>query len=204
MVRMRYARAVEKLRLLAAGCERMKAWPPDSDPWLVEMYAFGAVLEGVDPLENVQVVGVIRVPPEEAPWGGVPHGTEWAADMLRLSKGGYEYWWRSYLDPVCNHYIKGPVRIWSQGGIDEDALGALDERRFGDLVRVTPDPVDQRLQVRDDLDTALAHLRRVHGSYWDRDWRRGHRGMGRYPENELWEAVEGYLDILDASRKEQQ
>lgn len=63
MVRMRYARAVEKLRLLAAGCERMKAWPPDFDPWLVEMYAFGAVLEGVDPLENVQVVGVIRVPP---------------------------------------------------------------------------------------------------------------------------------------------
>ena len=36
--------------------------------------------------------------------------------------------------------------------------------------------------------------------YWDTDWRREHRGMGRYPENELWEAVEGYLDILSASR----
>jgi hypothetical protein len=23
---------------------------------------------------------------------------------------------------------------------------------------------------------------------------------GRYPENELWEAVEGYLDLLDASQ----
>jgi hypothetical protein len=23
---------------------------------------------------------------------------------------------------------------------------------------------------------------------------------GRYPENELWDAVEGYLDLLDASR----
>jgi hypothetical protein len=36
--------------------------------------------------------------------------------------------------------------------------------------------------------------------YGDHDWRRGHRGYGRYPENELWEAVEGYLDLVDASR----
>lgn len=201
MVGMRYKRAVEKLRLLAEGCQRMRDWPPDFEPWLVEMYAFGAVLDGADPLDAVQVVGVIRVPPEEATWGSVPNGTEWAADILRLSKGGYEYWWRSYLDPVWNHYIKNPVRIWSQDGIDDEALSALEDRRFGDLNRLTPDPVHQRLQARDDLDAALAHLREVHSSYWDRDWRRDHRGLGRYPENELWEAVEGYLDILNASRK---
>ena len=47
---------------------------------------------------------------------------------------------------------------------------------------------------------ALAHLREVHGKYWDRDWRREHRGYGRYPENELWEAVGGFLDLADASR----
>ncbi len=29
--------------------------------------------------------------------------------------------------------------------------------------------------------------------------RREHRGYGRYPENELWDAVEGYLDLLDAA-----
>jgi len=52
---------------------------------------------------------------------------------------------------------------------------------------------------RADLDTALRHLRQVPGSYWDADWRREHRGMGRYPENELWEAVEGYLDHMSAS-----
>jgi len=33
----------------------------------------------------------------------------------------------------------------------------------------------------------------------DHQWRRKHRGAGRYPENELWEAVEGYLDLCDAS-----
>jgi hypothetical protein len=101
---------------LAEGCEEIRSWPSRDKPYLVEMYAFGAVLEGADPR------------------------------------------------------------------------------------RVVPDPVDERLQLRDDLDAALLHLRQVHGSYWDPDWRREHRGMGRYPEHELWEAVKGYLDLLTAIR----
>ena len=117
---MRYIRAVQKLRLLAEECERAGHWPPEEEPFLVSMYAFGDVLEGADPLEAVQVVGVIRVMPEEAPWGSEPQGTAWLADMLRLSKGGYECWWRSYLDPVWNHYIRSPVRIWSQDGPDTE------------------------------------------------------------------------------------
>ena len=32
-------------------------------------------------------------------------------------------------------------------------------------------------------------------------WRRENRGGGRYPEHELWEAVQGYLDLLDASQQ---
>jgi hypothetical protein len=196
---MRYKRAVEKLRLLAEECERVGGFPPDEEPYLVSVYAFGDVLEGADPLEAVQVVGVIRVPPEEAPWGSEPPGTPWLADILRLSKGGYEYWWRSYLDPVWNHYVRSPVRIWSQDGPDTEALDALEERRFSDLHRLTASPVDERLQARDELDAALRHLRQVHDSYWDHDWRRDHRGAGRYPEHELWDAVYGYLNLLDAT-----
>lgn len=154
--RMRYERAVEKLRFLTDGCEEIGSWPSRDKPYLVEMYAFGVVLEGADPLDDVQVAEVIRLPPEEVTWGSSPHGTEWLADRLRLSKGGFEYWWRSYLDPVWNHYIRSPVRIWSQDGIEEETL--------------------------------------------DADWRREHRGMGRYPEHELWEAVAGYLDLLSSSR----
>ena len=52
----------------------------------------------------------------------------------------------------------------------------------------------------DELDTALSHLRAVHASYWDGDWRRDRRGLGRYPENELWEAVDGYLELRDAAK----
>ena len=48
---------------------------------------------------------------------------------------------------------------------------------------------------------ALSRLRSVHASYWDYDWRRANRGGGRYPEHELWEAVQGYLDLLDADKE---
>ena len=74
---MRYKRAVEKLRLLAEGCEEIGYWPPWDEPYLVEMYAFGPVLEGADPLDEAEVAGVIRLPPEEVTWGSrAPrHGT---------------------------------------------------------------------------------------------------------------------------------
>ena len=143
---MRHKRAVEKLRLLTEECERVSRWPleDEDEPFLVSVYAFGDVLEGADPLKAVQVAGVIRLPPEEVPWGSSPHGTEWLADIPRLSKGGYEYWWRSYLDPVWNHYVRSPVRIWSQDGPDTETLDALTEHRFSDLHRLTASPVDEK------------------------------------------------------------
>ncbi len=76
--------------------------------------------------------------PEEVPWESCPEGADWLANELRLSKGGFMHFWRSYLDPIWNHYIRGPVRSWS--------------------------------------------------------------ASGRYRESELWEAVKGYLDLLDASQ----
>ena len=79
-------------------------------------------------------------------------------------------------------------------------LSALGERRFADLRRLKPSPDMARKQLADDLGAALRHLREVRDSYWEYDWRKEHRGLGRYPEHELWEAVEGYLDVLDASR----
>jgi hypothetical protein len=68
---------------------------------------------------------VLNLPPEKVPWESNPHGTQWLADELRLSKGGFVYWWRSHLEPVANHYIKGPVRFWSREGPDGDVLTAL-------------------------------------------------------------------------------
>jgi hypothetical protein len=157
------------------------------------------VLEGADPLESVEVALVLNLPPEEVPWESSPHGTAWLADRLRLDKGGFAYWWRSHLGPVPNHHIRGPVRFWSQEGPDETVLRALAERRFGDLARLAPSPQAEREQLAEELAAALSRLRAVHSSYWDHDWRREHRGSGRYPEHHLWEAVQGFLDLYDAA-----
>jgi hypothetical protein len=45
---------------------------------------------------------------------------------------------------------------------------------------------------------ALSHLRTVRDSYWEPSWRKQHRGPHHFPEHDPWEAVEGYLDLLDA------
>jgi hypothetical protein len=136
---MRHRRAVEKLRILAETCERVKLFWFDTEPFLKAVYAFGEVLDGADPLDDVQVAVAINLPPEEVPWESTPEGADWLADELRLSKGGFLYFWRSYLDPVWNHYIRGPVRVWSvDGGPDEQALAALEARDFGSLNRLVP------------------------------------------------------------------
>ena len=133
----------------------------DTEPFLKAVYAFGEVLDGADPLDAVQVAVAINLPPEEVPWESSPEGADWLANELRLRQGRLHVFWRSYLDPVWNHYIRGPVRIWSvAGGPDVQALAALEARDSGSLNRLVPEPTAERLQLRDDLDAALAHLRR--------------------------------------------
>lgn len=84
MVVMRYRRAVEKLQALAEACDSVKDWPPE-EPFLREAYVFGDVLRGVDPLECVEVILAVNLPPQEAVWGVQPPGTLWLAEQLRLS-----------------------------------------------------------------------------------------------------------------------
>jgi hypothetical protein len=196
---MKYARAIDKLRTLAERCQEASRWRPDEEPFVRAAYVFGEVLDGTDPLDVVQVVVAVNLAPEDVPWGSNPRGTGWLAVELELDKVGCEYWWRSHLDSPWNHYIHSSVRIWSlAGGAETAVLDALASRRLDDLPRLTPSDVDRRLQRRDELDNSVHHLREVRDKYWDRDWRREHRGNGRYPENELWEAVHGYLHVLDA------
>jgi hypothetical protein len=195
---MRYRRAVEKIRILSEACENFKRYPSE-EPFLLEAYVFGDVLRGADPLDFVEVVLVLNLPPHEVIWETTPQGTEWLADHLRLSKGGFAYFWRSHLDPVSNHHIREPVRFWSLAGPDEDVMLALTERRLDDLPRVPFPPGAEDAQRAAELQTALSRLRLIRDCYWDYDWRRENRGGGRYPENELWEAVQGYLDLLDAT-----
>jgi hypothetical protein len=196
---MRYQRAVAKLRELAEACELEKD-PARGDPMVSEAYVFGDLLTGADPLEYAEVVLVLNRPPGEVVWGKTPRGTAWLADSLRLSKGGFAYWWRSRQDPVGNHHIREPVRFWShEGGPDAHVLQLLAERRLDQLPRLTfagPGEAEQRDA---ELVASLAHLRAVHGKYRDRESRGERRGLDRYPENALGEAVSAYLELYDAA-----
>ncbi|MEV4107797.1 hypothetical protein [Nonomuraea sp. NPDC049695] len=193
---MRYRRAVERLRQLAQACEQTRRVPAD-EPFLREAHVFGDLLSGADPIDHLEIVLVLNLPPEEVSWGTHPPGTAWLVDFLRLDQGGIAYWWRSHQDPVPNHRIHDPVRFWSLDGTDKGVLDALAERRFNLLRGTAPQP-QERAPAAGELEAALEHLRAVRDSYWDRQWRRRHRSLSRYPEHHLWEAVQGYLDLLDA------
>jgi hypothetical protein len=103
---------LQKLRELADACERVRDWPPE-DPFLVEAYVFGDLSQGVDPLEAVQVALVLNLPADQVPWESHSHGTGWLADELRLSKGGFAYWWRSRHAPRLepSHPVPGTVLV---------------------------------------------------------------------------------------------
>jgi hypothetical protein len=42
------------------------------------------------------------------------------------------------------------------------------------------------------------HLRAMLNDYWDRDWRRDHKGFEESPQDHLWRAATAVTDILDA------
>ncbi|GAB3867542.1 hypothetical protein GCM10027610_122300 [Dactylosporangium cerinum] len=75
-------------------------------------------------------------------------------------------------------------------------MDALAEGTAEDLREPAPTAEQAREQLAAEQAVSLAHLRRVEAGYWERDWRFAHRDNGVYPENHLWEAVSGYLDLL--------
>jgi hypothetical protein len=101
---------------------------------------------------------------------------------------------------VWNHEIVGPVRFWTaEDGADEPTLDALADRQMDRSDRVTP-PDDETLlaQLRTERDAARKHLESVTDAYYDRDWRSDHKGLGVYPEDHLWWATAGFLELDDA------
>src|SRR5260370_16730683 len=96
---MRHRRAVEKLRILAETCERVKLFWFDTEPFLKAVYAFGEVLDGADPLDAVQVAGTINLPPEEVPWESTPEGSDGLAGPWPLNPDRVPYFSPSYLHP---------------------------------------------------------------------------------------------------------
>ena len=176
---------------------------PDTDPVLVEAYAYGRVLDSdSDDLRVVDVALVLDLPAEEVTWWALPSATGWFIMDLRLDKVPVRAQWRPSVWPVWNHAIRRPLRIWSiDDGIDHEALDALSSGEAESLRLPAPEPQIEAEQLAVELDASLAHLRRARDGWDDREWHRAHKGGGVFSSDHLWRAVHGYLDLLDATRE---
>jgi hypothetical protein len=201
MTRVRYETAVRRLNTIADRCQQASAVWGDR-PLLVGTYAFGAVLDAPAELPAVDVAFVLDLPADELTWGVEPQSLAGLPALLEIDKAPVRWYWRPAVWPVSNHLIVRPVRIWSLDGPDTTALQALANRTVEQLRPPAAAPQDLAQQLADERAASLTHLRHVHANYWERNWRSGNRGNGLYPEHHLWNAVHGYLDLLDAAAEQ--
>jgi hypothetical protein len=195
MAGVRFDTAVDRLRKIAEACSDVSRYRDD----LCAAYAFGDILTGAD-VEVVQVALAVDLPPEELPWCTEPADLRGLAEVLRLDRAPVRWAWRPTGEPVANHAIVGPVRFWSRAdGPDDEVFELLRARRLDDLPRESVEVEAVAQQLARDQQRALRHLRAVTDRYWEPSWRRAHKGSGVYPEDHLWRAVQGYLDLLEAS-----
>ncbi len=197
---MRHETAVRRLRTIAARCQQASGlW--DHEPFLVGAYAFGAVLDARLDVETVPVAFVLNLPPDELTWCAQPQSGVGLPHLLKIDKAPVEWYWRPALWPVSNHLIDRQLRIWSIDGPDTIALDAFERGDAEPLRLPASTEAEVREQLMEELAASLAHPQRVEAGYRERNWRHTHRGAGIYPENHLWDAIHGYLDLLTASRR---
>ena len=196
--RVEYNTAVARLGQVAGDLtEHASSW---DESIIVEAHVFGDLVTGPDQIEVINLALVVDYPVEEFSWLARPAQAEATASLLRFDKYPLRWWWRPTVWPVWNHTITQPVRFWSEAhGTDEAALGLLADRRLDELVTGgPPDREAYRAQLLSELEASRRHLNRVVDSYHDRDWRRDHKGFGVYPEDHLWWATQGFLELDDA------
>ncbi len=152
-----------------------------------------------DSLDEASVVVVLDIPPEELPWLAINPAGEWAGDQLQLPKRPLRWCYRPLLRPVWNHEHRRLVRFWSADvGLDEGVIAALRDRRMERVEVVEPALDAFAEQLAEELAVSRRHLRGVLEGYWDRDWRRRHKGYDESPEDHLWRAAMAFSGMQDA------
>jgi hypothetical protein len=202
---MRRSTAVRRLGTIAQRAQSTcRLW--EADRGLVAVYAYGSVLDPTaedGSVDVVQIVLVVNEPPGSVTWGSRPPAYAGLEYVLELDKAPVDWCFRSAGAPLGNHRIDRPLRIWSrETGVDEAALAALADGTADALREARPRPPVLARHLAEELEATQAWLREVRDRYWQRTWRRDHHGAGSYPENHLWDAVDGYLDLLDAVASE--
>lgn len=197
---MKWTRAVHHLETLAQTCAEMTTRPRSIFPLRVtELWAAGDILGAVRDLEWVTVALVVDLPVDDVPWLGEPTGSQHWASATRLAKNPVVPRWRSASAPVWNHRIDRPALLWNEkDGIAEATLAALLDGRGEDVRLPAPTEDERRARLDDELAVSLRALRAATTDYEDRRWR---PGKLEPVADALWRAGDGYLDILDAVRR---
>jgi hypothetical protein len=171
---------------------------PDRWP-LNEMWVSGELPTLAETLDAGSVVLVLDLPAEELPWLAMHPTGESIGYQLRLGKRPIHWCYRPRAWPVWNHQNRRLARFWSaEGGLDSSAIDALRSRRLDRLDVIEPSDDELAGQLRQELAVSREHLRSVLEGYWDRDWRKNHKGYDESPQDHLWRAASAVTDILDA------
>lgn len=194
---MKRSTAINRLADVADALDRTAQW---SGPKVVAAYVFGTLLDPLSELEVVQLALVVAERPEDVPWMSRPARLEALASLCRFDKLPVSWRWRPAALPVWNHEISRAVRFWSsEHGRDEAVLRALASVPLASVTIEEPGSTDElarRLTV--ERDVSRAHLARVKAQFYDREWRRENNHDAIHPEDHLWWATAGYLDLDDA------
>lgn len=190
---MRRAKAISHLRGIIEACERDRVLHHD-EPLVAELWATGFILDPGDLPGGVEVVFVLARPAEQLPSGVTPPVLHSFVAGHRLDNKPIVVYARPLGRPVCTVGLPRAARVWNADGADEDQLSALSDPAshsmdVATIADVDPSDLDQEREIsRRFLVDAVA-------KYWDRDWRREHRGSRRTPELMLWEALRGYFQL---------
>jgi hypothetical protein len=165
--------------------------------WPVEqLWVAGDLLSTSSMIEVGTVVVVIDVPAEQMSWLALNPAGEWAGEQLRLRKRSMHWCYRPFAWPAWNHEHRRLVRFWSaDDGLDDAVIDALRTRRMHRLDVVEPSDGQLVEQLRIEWPVSASHLREIVESYWDRDWRRQHKGFDGSPEDHLWRAAAAVSQI---------
>jgi hypothetical protein len=170
------------------------------DRWpLSEMWVAGELLTLADTLDAGAVVLVLDLPAEKLPWLAIHPTGESIGYQLRLGKRPIRWCYRPCAWPVWNYHHRRLARFWSaENGLDNSTIDALRARRLDRLDVVEPSNDELAEQLREEFAVSRRHLRSMLNDYWERDWRRRHKGFDESPEDHLWRAATAVSEILDA------
>jgi hypothetical protein len=198
-VTVRYATAIDHLRLVADACAEEAQRPAAggmSHPYVRAAYAFGEILDVPDEPDGTEVALVVDTGVDELPWGVEPPRLHAFVRAYRIDRYPIRWFPRPRDLPVADHRIVRPVRLWDlEHGIHEVAFEALRSGRPEDVRLPAPPAAELRTALERHLAVTRDALGEVVDRYWDHDWRREHSGGGRYPEHTLWDLAWGVRDL---------